>query len=141
MNSDLATIHSTGENNFVAALYTANNDKNARWIGYRRGTSGFESQDGTDMDYSNFARGEPNNKDGSENCSAQGFNGTDAFLWADYKCTNRKRFVCHKRCVTVNRRRRRGHVAGSRPGALLFPLDRTWRFRADIVDDPIDSGH
>ena len=50
----------------------------------------FEWMDGTAWDFEHWAEGEPNNRDGIEDCIVTG----DYFTWNDFPCAKRMQFLC-----------------------------------------------
>lgn len=66
-NAQVASIQSAAENKFVFGLLHFANQ--AVWIGLKRQGQNFAWVDGSAVGYLNWAPGEPNNENGTENCS------------------------------------------------------------------------
>uniref|UniRef100_A0A7I5EA64 C-type lectin domain-containing protein n=1 Tax=Haemonchus contortus TaxID=6289 RepID=A0A7I5EA64_HAECO len=111
--SHLASIHSSAEDRFVAGMaktgeaYT--NPNSLTWIGLWQPGYPISIQwtwtDGTSLDYTAWAAGEPNNADGNEHCVQfySDHEGTDPSKdpqfqkWNDYYCNDAMRaYVCKK---------------------------------------------
>nr|CDJ88766.1 C-type lectin domain containing protein [Haemonchus contortus] len=111
--SHLASIHSSAEDRFVAGMaktgeaYT--NPNSLTWIGLWQPGYPISIQwtwtDGTSLDYTAWAAGEPNNADGNEHCAQiySDHEGTDPSKdpqfqkWNDYYCNDAMRaYVCKK---------------------------------------------
>jgi len=62
------------------------------WIGFTDETDEgtFVWSDGTEVDYTNWSGGEPNNWSGDEDCTVVRSNGS----WNDLSCTRQAAFVC-----------------------------------------------
>ncbi|RWS20102.1 macrophage mannose receptor 1-like isoform X1, partial [Leptotrombidium deliense] len=87
MNASLITIRSAEENEFIRQTFT----RLTLWLGARRvsGTRQWKWIDGSDVIYTNWNPGEPNNDD-TEECIQYYNNGPHAGFWNDYPCTPRR---------------------------------------------------
>lgn len=102
-DSNLASIHSTEEQNFILTLFPVTTID--VWIGGKLGAFDFEWIDGSNFGYKNWKEDEPN-YDGE--CIEMFI--TDGGLWMDYDCYEHMYYVCKKgyrayqitRCVYKN---------------------------------------
>jgi len=99
INSNLTSIHSAGENDFVRQI--ANTfGLHSVWIGLNNLNSAdgnYKWVDGSDLSYTNWEDGEPSG--GIENCTAQWNSGLS---WSDFNCDSHfVPYVCGKR-LNVN---------------------------------------
>ncbi|XP_033098550.1 E-selectin-like [Anneissia japonica] len=86
---NLVSIHSSGENNFVRGICSGG------WIGLRNHGgyySPYSYTDGTPYDYANYASGQPDDNDGTEDCI--GMWPAYGDLWNDFNCGVSKYYVC-----------------------------------------------
>ena len=94
----LVTVGSLVENKVVYDMAPANNKKTGRgadlWLGYRLSNSyQWIWVDGKKNPYTNWDKGQPDNKGGSQSCAHMwGWYNTDK--WDDLECTETKQFVC-----------------------------------------------
>jgi hypothetical protein len=100
-NGQVASIQSAAENKFVFGLLHFANQ--AVWIGLKRQGQNFAWVDGSAVGYLNWAPGEPNNEDGTENCSVMWGpalkNAAWHGLWNDVPCGDpgRDTVVCKRK--------------------------------------------
>ena len=89
----LAKITSDEENTLVREAATAAGISSRVWIGASDDTTEdtFLWVDGSSVDYSNWASGEPNDYGSGEDCAEQYSGGT----WNDRSCTSTQAFVCN----------------------------------------------
>ena len=97
IGSDLISIHSTEENNFVLQEMSPISIWSA-WIGLfnlNSTDSSYEWADRSMVDFRNWNVGEPNNDGSGENCTELIFarNGT----WNDLPCYINRTYVCGKK--------------------------------------------
>ncbi|XP_037629222.1 galactose-specific lectin nattectin-like [Sebastes umbrosus] len=96
LGGNLASIHSSGENNFVRGLIFRRYRSYPRtWIGL---TDAIQERiwmwtDGSRVRFARWGRREPNNS-GNEDCTEINFR---RYYWNDEKCHNRRPFVCARR--------------------------------------------
>nr|ACS37721.1 C-type lectin-1 [Heligmosomoides polygyrus] len=97
----LASIHSKEENDFIYGLAKKSLPKVSHddlcWIGLWKSSKGWTWTDGSSVNYTNWAPGEPNNVQNAEYCT-QLYN-VDTFKspmnWNDYDCTRKMSgYVC-----------------------------------------------
>ena len=107
--ANLVSIHSEEEHQFVVGL-----NGGFPWLGGRRDPgkgNNFVWSDGTPWDYSNWARGQPDDIAGKEGCAhiwdVNQWN-TVYGLWNDAPCSSETTFVCKK---------------GKNPGDTEFDLE------------------
>uniref|UniRef100_A0A914C5X5 C-type lectin domain-containing protein n=1 Tax=Acrobeloides nanus TaxID=290746 RepID=A0A914C5X5_9BILA len=93
LGGSLVSIHSTEENEFVQHLVKSNN-KEVAFIGLHRDGEKFIWKDGSQVDYTNWHIGEPNDDLGVENCV------DIRSKWNDIPCTqiNLDAAVCQVEC-------------------------------------------
>ncbi|XP_072041128.1 C-type lectin domain family 4 member G-like [Amphiura filiformis] len=94
----LVGINDKDENEFVSDLIACPQMPNGAytWIGLNdMGNEGvFRQADGSSADFKNWASGEPNDSNGSENCVETNHGNRE--LWNDRSCTDESHFVCEK---------------------------------------------
>ena len=95
MNSNLTSIHSVEENNFVRQVVSAGSSY--MWIGLSRKIDSHDDSfhwvDGSDLSFTNWASGEPSSI--HENCTE--FVMRTGGKWNDLRCTVHKSFICGKK--------------------------------------------
>ena len=96
IGSNLISIHSTEENNFLRQEISPVSISSA-WIGLFNLNSAdhsYEWVDGSMVDFRNWKDGEPNNADSGENCTElYRVNGK----WNDDSCYDNKTYICGKK--------------------------------------------
>ena len=97
IGSNLISIHSTEENNFVCQEISLISISHA-WIGLFNLNStdhSYEWVDGSMVDFRNWGDGEPNNANSGENCTelVVALNGK----WNDNSCYENMTYVCGKK--------------------------------------------
>ncbi|CAJ0593933.1 unnamed protein product [Cylicocyclus nassatus] len=106
LGGHLTSIHSPEENLFVTTLSKANirrsHWKKATWIGLHQARYPSSTEwtwtDGTKVDYSPFAPGEPNNLARREQCAQLYSDEPHYQQWNDWRCdTKMRNFVCKKK--------------------------------------------
>ncbi|CAJ0593900.1 unnamed protein product [Cylicocyclus nassatus] len=106
LGGHLTSIHSPEENLFVSNLSKAgvrrSHWKKATWIGLHQASYPSSKEwtwtDGTKVDYSPFARREPNNLARREQCAQLYSDEPHSQQWNDYRCDAKMRnFVCKKK--------------------------------------------
>ncbi|XP_033122640.1 C-type lectin mannose-binding isoform-like, partial [Anneissia japonica] len=88
-NSDLVSIESDSENNFVSTL----SNSYTYWIGLMRSGSSWRWSNYSTSRYRKWGSGEPNNVGGNENCVHTKKNG-NYLTWNDIRCSARLSYVC-----------------------------------------------
>ncbi|XP_053408178.1 uncharacterized protein LOC123560994 isoform X2 [Mercenaria mercenaria] len=93
--STLASVHSEEEQRFLSGLNSKT--EYVSWIGFNDLDldNRFSWSDGSVVDYTAWASGQPNDIWGGEKCVPIHNDGT----WHDYPCNDRKPFICKKRKV------------------------------------------
>ena len=82
----LVSIETADEQAFMAEHFSIE-----VWLGATRGPGGaFQWLSGAPLDFTSYARGQPDNAGGSENCLVLNRFGS----WADIDCASSRRFVC-----------------------------------------------
>ncbi|RWS20000.1 ladderlectin-like protein, partial [Leptotrombidium deliense] len=90
MNASIVAIRSQEENDFI----TANFNRITAWLGAQREVGHrWKWHDGTDLIYTNWNEGEPNNLEG-EDCIQYYNNIGHAGYWNDYPCTRHESVIC-----------------------------------------------
>ena len=95
-NSSLTSIHSGAESDFILGQVRSTNTSEF-WIGLtdRANEGSFEWVDGSDMTYTNWAEGQPDDFESNQDCGI--FVLTWAFGWDDDKCFDTTNpFVCRQ---------------------------------------------
>ncbi|XP_078496274.1 C-type Lectin CRL-like [Lissotriton helveticus] len=89
----LASIHSSGENQVLVGLFPCGVP--SAWVGglYLQQGKSFIWTDGSDINYQNWAPGEPNNINGKEFCMEMYKSGK----WNDLFCYTQRVFICEYR--------------------------------------------
>ncbi|XP_064905539.1 C-type lectin Cal-like [Columba livia] len=91
----LASIHSQGTTRVLAQYVSSQKDSQNVWLGLHdeEHNRGWKWTDQSTLDYTSWARGQPNNLWNREDCvvldSLSGFK-----LWHDYPCNDRFPFLC-----------------------------------------------
>ncbi|XP_033106819.1 C-type lectin mannose-binding isoform-like [Anneissia japonica] len=98
-NSDLVSIESDYENNFVSTLWkTSHNvfvaNSYTYWIGLMRSGSSWRWSNYSTSRYRKWGSGEPNNNGGNENCVHQWKKNGNYLTWNDIGCNNLLSYVC-----------------------------------------------
>jgi len=99
--ANLVSLHSEEEHQFVVGL---NGGSGIHWLGGRRDPGNRDTwvwSDGTPWDYSNWARGQPADFAGKEDCAHiwdVNQKNTVYGLWNDAPCSSVTTFVCKKVC-------------------------------------------
>ena len=94
----LVTVGSVDENKFVYKMAPPSQQKSglrtALWLGYRRSSlDGWIWVDQNKNPYTNWDKGQPDNKGGSQFCAhLRGLSKTEK--WDDLECTETKKYVC-----------------------------------------------
>merc|ERR1711953_992287 len=92
--ANLVSLHSEEEHQFVVGL-----NGGFPWLGGRRDPgngNNFVWSDGTPWDYTNWARGAPDNNKGNEDCAHMKKKVAERHKWNDRPCSHVKTFVCKK---------------------------------------------
>ncbi|CAJ0593897.1 unnamed protein product [Cylicocyclus nassatus] len=106
LGGHLTSIHTPEENLFVSYLSKANvrrsHYEDATWIGLHQASYPSSKEwtwtDGTKVDYSPFAPGEPNNLDRREQCGQLYSDEPHSQQWNDWRCDKKMRnYVCKKK--------------------------------------------
>ena len=103
----LATIHSAGENNKVSRECAKMGRKWHCWIGLRRPFQKWI--DGSNVDYTAWMPGEPNNWGGNEDCTEVY---SERFKWNDLKCGHGRAFVCQRKSASRGKKGKCGCGCG-----------------------------
>ncbi|XP_077984091.1 uncharacterized protein LOC144438793 [Glandiceps talaboti] len=92
--SDLVSIHSSGEANHVLAMSRWTYVDDTYWIGLHDidSENDWSWTDGSTFDYSNWYSGEPDNSGDTQDCTVLLWN-TDA-TWSDVDCSGNYKFIC-----------------------------------------------
>ena len=90
--SQLASIHSLLENAFIMGSY----DYADSWIGLNdiEQEGQFTWSDGSDVDFTNWARQQPDNKFGQDCVHVPDLDNPNAAEWDDENCDNERFFIC-----------------------------------------------
>ena len=99
MNSDLVSIHSEEENNFVMTLQGDPPSVRNTWLGGQRDGKHFYWPDG-EFDYKAWDENEPNELHGMEHCIemySKPQNPSKHKKWNDIRCNEQNSFVCKKK--------------------------------------------
>ncbi|KAF4108886.1 hypothetical protein G5714_009959 [Onychostoma macrolepis] len=91
-NGHLASVASSYIRGEIGKLMDRNGGRTRAWLGGRRilRTKKFRWLDGTRWSYNGWAKGEPNNRGGKENCVETWYN----LAFNDVRCTRLKPFIC-----------------------------------------------
>jgi len=114
--ANLVSLHSEEEHQFVVGL-----NGGFPWLGGRRDPgngNNFVWSDGTPWDYTNWARGAPDNNKGNEDCAHMKKKVAERHKWNDRPCSHVKTFVCKKGPSDS--------VVETKPGLILsggYPID------------------
>nr|XP_024662134.1 ladderlectin-like [Maylandia zebra] len=95
LGGNLASFHSTAEYTFIRKLiYTAAGSYPTAWVGGndRETETVWKWSDGSQFDFTNWAKEQPNNSGGGEDCMEINFNGRDYVN--DSGCNSQRGFVC-----------------------------------------------
>ena len=91
LNSNLTSIHSAEENDFVRNKVASSSGKVLIGLNNLKKKGVYEWVDGSDVSFTNWARNEPNRFRGAENCTEVRVDGE----WNDVNCSNYYRnYVC-----------------------------------------------
>ncbi|XP_066983330.1 macrophage mannose receptor 1-like isoform X1 [Macrobrachium rosenbergii] len=100
IGGELASIHTVEENYWLQSQVHSVRD-NVLWIGgLAYWGSGYEWADGTAFDYSNWAKGEPNNYYDQEDCIA--LYTRDFGYWNDQNCGHKQGRICKRALWTMH---------------------------------------
>merc|ERR1711953_452671 len=97
--ANLVSLHSEEEHQFVVGL-----NGGFPWLGGRRDPgngNNFVWSDGTPWDYTNWARGAPDNNKGNEDCAHMKKKVAERHKWNDRPCSHVRTFVCKKDSTTA----------------------------------------
>jgi hypothetical protein len=90
-----ASIHSIALNNLIFQMMLKIRD--GVWIGLVRGGTAFAWEDGTKLDYTNWAPGEPDDRDCAVMVGPFGTQGKQG-MWADSRCSSQyEEIICQKK--------------------------------------------
>ena len=94
----MVSLHSLEEHKFVVGL---DGGTGYPWLGGRRHSgNNFVWSDGTPWDYSNWARHQPDDYKGAEDCAHMWVSGhlppAERHKWNDRPCSHERTFVCKK---------------------------------------------
>ncbi|XP_077993991.1 macrophage mannose receptor 1-like [Glandiceps talaboti] len=97
LGGDLVSIHDDGENSFVLSMVLAGPDGKV-WIGLNdlSRQMSFEWTDGSDVTYTRWSDGQPNNSDGNNEDCANILTDSNAGYWNDGVCSKDFMSVCKK---------------------------------------------
>ncbi|CAB1320992.1 unnamed protein product, partial [Coregonus sp. 'balchen'] len=104
IGANLASVHSSAEYQFLQEVVGSKiGGSSTTWIG------GFDAvqdrlwfwSDGSEFDYQNWKKGEPNNSGGREPCMVM--NWGDEYRWNDINCGNSFPSVCSKRICEIEK--------------------------------------
>nr|XP_057932133.1 galactose-specific lectin nattectin-like [Doryrhamphus excisus] len=97
LGGNLASIHSNLENEVIrqVILQGAGFTRHT-WIGFSDAIQegNFVWTDGSEVDYTDWENGRPNNRNGNQHCAVVNFNNVDN--WNDIRCRQRRPFICAK---------------------------------------------
>ena len=96
LNSNLTSIHSAAESDFILGQVRSA-DTNEFWIGFtdRANEGSFEWVDGSDVTYTNWIEGQPDDFQSNQDCSIFVLNWN--FGWDDGTCSSHtRRYICRK---------------------------------------------
>ena len=96
LNSNLTSIHSAAESDFILGQVRSA-DTNEFWIGFtdRANEGSFEWVDGSDVTYTNWIEGQPDDLQSNQDCGIFVLNWN--FGWDDDTCSSHtSRYICRK---------------------------------------------
>ncbi|CAB1320999.1 unnamed protein product, partial [Coregonus sp. 'balchen'] len=114
IGANLASVHSSAEYQFLQEVVGSKiGGSSTTWIG------GFDAvqveythisvdrlwfwSDGSEFDYQNWKKGEPNNSGGREPCMVMNWGGYNEYRWNDINCGNSFPSVCSKRICEIEK--------------------------------------